>query len=277
MHKNKAKASTYAVPLAMAAGTAVAVGAWLATRSIRRAQDMKRPIVLPKGFTVTAHAGALNTVDNTAGSVQRCLDFYAATGIPPVLELDVRFTPDGTPYLAHDRVHDTDDVFTLSEAMEMARGYKAYLNLDMKEKTNLQEIQRLAEEYDMVGQVFFTGIDRRHASLARRMAPKIPFYLNASPQPLLVNNSFYVQRFANEVAATGALGLNTGFREASPRLVEALHQHGMRISLWTANSQRDIQLALSLGPDNITSRHPDLLLRVLIERMMAQVQQATGE
>lgn len=266
--ENKSKIIAASLAAGMAAGAAV----WQVLRHRRLSESVKKPIVLPKGFTITAQTGALNTVHNTPASIQRCLDFYSAAGIPPVLEVDVHFAADGTPVLSRGAAKNSENVFTLAEAMEMVRGYGTNLYLNLKDISNLREIQNLAQDYGMLGRVYFTRIPRRFAPLVKRAAPKVPYYIYDVPSPLLANNKAYLNSFAKELKNSGALGLNTAWRSANKQLIDAMHQNGLRVSLWPVNDAASIHTALTLGADNITSRHPDLLLKVLISRLLTQVQ-----
>ena len=42
-----------------------------------------------------------------------------------------------------------------------------------------------------------------------------------------------------------------------------MHKNGLEVSLWTANKKREMKKVIKANPDNITTKRPDLLTKLL--------------
>jgi len=205
---------------------------------------------------ITAHAGALGTEDNSLASLKTCLAFFGGNGC---IEVDVRFNAQGAPILTHDAPKPGGPPPLLSEFFAMLQGSSTRVNLDLKETSNLPEVQRLAEEYSVLPHVFFTGVFADWADVVREAAPKIPYYINVNfPGDDL-------PALAREIIALGGIGLNTRYQAASKEMADIMHENGLLLSVWTANEPADMRRMLSFDADNITTRRPDILRDILSE------------
>jgi len=250
-----------AASAAVVAGLVFAGNTLSNTRKIKAYQ--KEALTLPEGFTVTAHAGALGTKDNTYESLKTCLDFIGGEGC---IETDVRFNSEGTPLLWHNTPKESDKPLLLSEFFTLLKGYPAHVNLDLKEYSNLPEVRRLAEEYGVLPQLFFTGVQTDHAELVRKNAGGIPYYINegfGSDNRENLEDRDYLQTVANNVKRFGGIGLNIHYNDATQALVEVMHENGLLVSVWTVNKQTEMCRMLSYGVDNITTRKPDVLRELI--------------
>ena len=204
--------------------------------------------------TVTAHAGALNTPENTAESLRACLPFVGAG----IVEVDLRFHPGGTPVLSH-HFPAPADALPLEGCFRLAQGYGARFNLDLKEsRGNLAAVRELLERYRMKERAFFTGLQSAgHIRAVRGCG--IPWYLNAKPPRL----PFAASMAALRAKALGAVGLNMPYRCCGPALMRAARRRNLLVSVWTVDNRADMARMLRLGVDNITTRHPDVLRELM--------------
>ena len=216
--------------------------------------------VLPEGFTVTFHAGAMNTKDNTPESLQKALDENA-----DVAELDVSFLPDGTPVLIHNDKPTDVNLPRLDDALAMTARYeKTKLNLDLKNVSNLPAIDALVEKHGLTDRVFYTGVGEDWIETVRTQS-KIPYYLNAILNPLKMSQPAYIEEFCKKMKDMGALGLNAFFGTVCASAVKGIQAQGLLVSLWTVDKTADMFKVLSYAPDNITTNKPDKLRRILSE------------
>jgi glycerophosphoryl diester phosphodiesterase len=65
------------------------------------------------------------------------------------------------------------------------------------------------------------------------------------------------------VRAIGATDVMMQHRVCSSRLVKLMHNKGTRVNVWTVDHPRQIERAITLGVDSITSNRPDLVLDTL--------------
>ncbi|MDR2525679.1 MAG: glycerophosphodiester phosphodiesterase [Oscillospiraceae bacterium] len=202
---------------------------------------------------LTAHAGALHTAPNTAESIRAGLTCIGDGNI----EVDVRFSPAGVPVLAHDAVRD-ENACTLAECFRLAKAYPAGINLDLKEsRGDLTKIRALAEQYQLLDRVFFTGI--RAKDVPRVRGTGIPYYLNVYPGWLRARLPCTALSLVRKAKRLGAVGLNLPYYWARTALVRAAHTHGLEVSAWTVDAPATMRRLLKVSVDNITTRKPDLL------------------
>ena len=208
-------------------------------------------------MTVTAHTGAMNTDENSLASMR--VGFENAD----IVEFDVRFNADKVPVLCHGWPVSRDAV-PLEEAFRLlAQHPDKKANVDLKSTDNLPAVQALAEQTGVLGQIFFTGVGASFVPAVKKGAPKIAYYLNCDIIPLLKNSTAYARWLAKRVEKSGAVGLNCNFRNTTPRIVAAMRERGLLVSLWTASNEEQLKKILHLGPDNVTTRIPDRVEAVL--------------
>ncbi|MBQ6020415.1 MAG: glycerophosphodiester phosphodiesterase [Clostridia bacterium] len=210
--------------------------------------------------TITAHAGAMGYPDNSIEAIQAGIDAGA-----DVVEIDLSFTPQGEPVLSHDEPRGGES--TLADAFGLLRRHPAIrMNIDLKRPSaHLAKVQALAEETGLTDRVFFTGIPEEWIPDVRRQCPDIPYYLNREMEERHYADESYYAQLAQTASRLGALGLNIHYGGAHPALSRILHARGLELSLWTVNAPEDIRAALAANPDNITSRRPDIAIRLIDE------------
>ena len=214
----------------------------------------REPLNLPECFTITCHAGALDTPENKLEGMKSLVRSGAA-----VVEMDVSFRPDGTPCTIHKDapgLNEGDDFDAMLSAV--AESDSCMINLDLKAWHNLPEVDRLVKKHGLLSRVFYTGVGRDRVEQVRTTSV-IPYYLNASVPADKRNDPAAMAGFAKEMKEMGALGLNTQFLNVSKTVVSAVHDCGLLVSAWTANDRSTQCQLLALGVDNITTLRPDVL------------------
>lgn len=213
---------------------------------------------LPPRFTVTAHAGAFDTADNTLPSVQAALDFCCDT-----IEMDVSFRPDGTPVIIHKDDPGADEGVSLEDVFALiAKDPAITMNLDLKSVRNLPAVDALLRRYGLFERAFYTGVEADRTAQVKAQSA-VPYFLNDTPGILQRGSRAGLQALADRIRTLGALGLNSYFKSVTPLCARVLHENGLLLSVWTANSEADIRHCLAVKPDNITSRHPDLVKNLI--------------
>ena len=216
-----------------------------------------RELQLPEGFTVTAHAGAMGTPDNSMESLE------VGLANADIIEFDLRFTSDGAPVLSHNWPTPKDAVPLEAVFRLLAQHPDKKANVDIKSTDNLSEVQKLAEETGVLDQIFFTGVFPKFVPAVRADAPKIPYYLNCSILPLFKYSHVYAEQLARRAQKAGAIGLNSNYGNATRTIVAAQHRKGLLVSFWTPSTPQKLEKTLHLKPDNITTRTPDVLREML--------------
>lgn len=215
---------------------------------------------LPQGFTYTAHTGCDGTPDNSLDSIKKTIALGA-----PVSENDVTLRKDGTPVLMHSDLAENNEGLPLCEALSYIKENSdtLLLNLDLKNFTNLEKIQKVVSDNGLLERSFFTGVEEQNTQTVKIDAPHIPYYLNVDLDKSKLLQESYIMSVVYKTKQSSAIGINCDYHNASPKLVEIFHREGLKVSFWTADNKMAIEYLLSLSPDNITTRNPVLLKNLL--------------
>lgn len=213
--------------------------------------------ILPKGFTYTAHTGCVKTADNSLEAIEAGAKYGA-----DVVEFDLNFLPDGTPVLSHDAPKGKK--VTLEEAFKKISEYEGLkVNVDIKNVQNLSVVYPLAQKYGVENRFFYTGVTDEFLEAVKKDSPEVQYYLNVRVDKAGNHTPEYLQSLVEKVKSSGAMGINFNKSHATKALVDAFHENGLFVSIWTVNKKRKMRKILSLAPDNITTRRPDKLQKLL--------------
>lgn len=210
--------------------------------------------ILPDGFTVTSHTGAFGTRANSILSVKTAVERDS-----DIVEFDVSFRPDGTAVIIHNPSPSQRQGVLLKKALEeVVKSKNCKINLDIKSTANLPEIDKLVNHYGLEERVFYTGVFEDWVETVRKNSA-ISYFINYNPSSEEGSDEKYVDCIIQKAIELGAIGINSDFRGVSDMMVKKIHENGLLVSLWTANRKKDMLKALSLSPDNITTKKPDKL------------------
>lgn len=215
------------------------------------------PSNLPEGFTYTAHTGCVGTKENSLEAIEAAVKHGA-----DIVEFDLNFTAESEPVLSHDEPKGGE--VTLDEAFKMIAEYENIkVNVDVKTTAALGKVKALAEKHGILERIFYTGIDENFVEAVQRDTPDIPYYLNVGVNKN--QSAEYLNSLVKKVSDCGAVGINFNKSNATKELVDIFHKNGLLVSIWTVNNTADIYRILSYSPDNITTRRPDKLQKILSE------------
>lgn len=211
---------------------------------------------LPDGVKYTAHTGCVNTPDNSLESIEAGVKFGAG-----IVEFDVRFH-NGDIVLSHDEPKGGE--VTIEQAFLKVKEYeKLMVNVDVKSTKELHIVQDIAEKTGVLDRIFFTGIFEDDTETVKRECPLITYYLNTDVLPKSKHTPEYLQSLVDKVKNCGAVGINFNKKNASKELVDAFHDAGLKVSIWTVSKEPEMYKILSLCPDNITTRRPDKMQAIM--------------
>lgn len=212
---------------------------------------------LPDGFTYTAHTGCLKTDANSLDSIEA-----GASNGAKIVEFDLNFTKDGKAVLSHDEPKGNEP--SLEEAFKKVSQYPDLMaNVDVKSTKNLTVVTPLAEKHGISDRIFYTGIFLKDVEAVKKDSPQVPYYLNVKVEKPENQTEEYLQKLVDEVKGCGAVGINFNKNNATKKLVEKFRDNGLLVSIWTVNTKRKMKKILSFSPDNITTKRPDKMNRLL--------------
>lgn len=235
-----------------------------------------------RGTQVTAHRGFSGEApENTKYAFEAAIDCKS-----DYIELDVQLTKDEQVVVIHDDTlgRTTNgkgrvDKYTYEELSELSAGgwYSAeyadakimllsdvlelvdkdcMLNIEIKNTGNVDltvdKTVELVKEYGITKSCYITSFSHKALKRVKAQAPKI--------KTALIANLAASARYS-ELTDIDAVSLNYIFVNKS--VVEAAHQNGKLIFVWTVNNENDIKHMLTLGVDNIITDRPDLALEII--------------
>lgn len=216
--------------------------------------SLQKDVKLPDGFTVTAHTGCEKTKDNSLDAITLGFGYGA-----DVVEFDLSFNEEGIAVLSHDKP--VGGEVTLEEAFELISQYKNLkVNVDVKFTDDLAQVVAAAGKYGISDRYFFTGVTKDAVEAVKAAAPGVTYYLNTEIDKSRIEDEQYIAELIEEVKSVGAVGLNIHYKSCSKKMVDAFHDQGLLMSVWTVNQVRDMPKALALECDNITTRYPSKLI-----------------
>lgn len=216
-----------------------------------RVMKMRKNIVLPKDFTITAHTGCMKTEENSLESFKAGIENGAN-----IVEFDLYFTKNGEPVLSHNEP--VGGEVSLDEAFEYLSEFKNIgINVDVKTCDALGKVYPTAQKYGVEDRIFYTGVKDEFVEPVRQNSPEVKYFLNMSVKKS--KDKEYLMSLVEKVKNAGAIGINFKYTGATKELVKVFHENGLLVSIWTVNSKWRMKKILSFAPDNITTRHPDKL------------------
>lgn len=216
-----------------------------------------KQITLSAVFTITAETGCMDTAENSYLSAKTGVNSGAQA-----ISADISFRRDGTPVLAEKLSDANDEAVTLERVFDYLVDKKEIsMVLDLKQVTNLPEIERLATEKGLLKRLIYTGINEEQAAYLQDQSPSIRFYIDCAPIKSSLDDPAYCAKLAETAMAHGALGLHC--KLASKTLVETVHAYGLLISVYGVEKEADMYRLAEMGVDNITTKSPDKLREII--------------
>lgn len=210
---------------------------------------------------ICAHAGCeglpLDGLEAVEAGIEAGADF---------VELDLRFTADGTAVLAHDALRGEAHrrLRTLDEALAvLARHPKVGLNIDVKDLRGLAEFPTPLTRGEVPNPFYCTGLKARQLPLFRKVCPGLAHTVDDLP---------WWFRFASPRArvsvlaryrAAGALALNLSYTLVDEALMAASQAAGLPVRVWTVDDLPALRRMIDLGVEAITTNRVVELARML--------------
>ena len=219
--------------------------------------EYKSNINIPENFTITAHTGCMKTEENSLESIKAGVENGAK-----IVEFDLYFNDKGEPVLAHDEP--VGGEVTLNEAFAYISEFEGVkVNVDIKTVDALEKVYPSAKANNMEDRIFYTGVKDEFVDAVKKDSPQVKYYLNVDVDKSKNTDKEYLLSLVEKVKNAGAIGINFNYKSASKELVEVFHENGLLVSIWTVNNEYNMYKILSFGPDNITTRNPDELSKII--------------
>ncbi len=214
-------------------------------------------VSVQKDFTITAHTGCMGTEDNSLESIKKGIDNGAS-----IVEFDVYCNKDGVLVLSHDEPVGSE--ITLDEAFYyIAMFSEIAVNVDIKTAENLEKVYEIAKKYEIEKRIFYTGVKDEFVEPVKEQSPQVPYYLNVDVDKKMATDEKYLLSLVKKVKDAGAIGINFNYKNATKELVDIFRDNDLFVSIWTVDNELDMYKILEMSPDNITTRNPDKLYKII--------------
>lgn len=224
---------------------------------------------------VIAHRGdSSNALENSLDAIHRALSYPV-----DMIELDIRRSRDNVLFVMHDkltlrtagknidiehaasgelagvRLKNGEPIPTLADVIK-AVSARAGLNLELKsDGAGLLTAEYLVSS-DYKGYVLVSSFKEDEVRAVRRRMPALP--------TALIFDVFTV-RDVRPYGKQGYAVVSLRKQTVSEKLVEACHEQGIQVYVWTVDEEEEMRKFISWGVDGIYSNKPGVLKKVIGE------------
>jgi glycerophosphoryl diester phosphodiesterase len=151
---------------------------------------------------------------------------------------------------------------TVLETLRQASLLRVYIELktDDRRKALLDTVISLVRSFGMERSVTLLSFDHEIIALAKIQAPEIRTAVTFPTNKRRLVSAKSIVREIERVSADEA-ALHVGL--ATRRSVEAVHQRGLSVSVWTANRKLVMRRLIACGVDSIMTNFPDRLIHII--------------
>lgn len=234
--------------------------------------------VIATAQEVICHRGYWDTEGSAQNSLRSLVkaDSIGAWGS----EFDVWMTSDGVLVVNHDatfegvtietskwkqlknmRLKNGEQLPTLEQMLECGKSLKTRLIVEMKPHTSREheleaarKIVKMVKKMGLEDRVEYITFSYQGMKNLKELAPEgTPvYYLNGELSP-------------SQLDDLGVSGIDYSIRvmRDHPQWIDEAHALGMKVNVWTVNSDRDMQWCINYGVDFITTNAPERLQQLL--------------
>jgi len=156
---------------------------------------------------------------------------------------------------------------TLNEILELAKGRtKVYIEIkSSKRRRTYEPYPNIAEKVvelvrlaSMLEQVLVISFDWMILPVIKSLEPTIETGMIVSNKVWNPRNKYGIQNLIEKAREYGCEWINMDYKLFTTEMPQTLHNHGLKLGLWTVNAETDMLRFASAGVDSLTSDRPDL-------------------
>jgi glycerophosphoryl diester phosphodiesterase len=175
----------------------------------------------------------------------------------PKTQLAIDFSNEGVPTL--------EEVFSLDGVARLTRLYVELKGEASRKKALLEATLVLVKKYKLQQAVTLLSFDHSIIAYAKQLAPEIRTAATFPVAGKALATSRLIIKSIEQLAADEA-ALHYGL--ATRRTVAALHERGIAVSVWTANSKMTMRRLIAGGVDAMMTNFPNRLTELLQEKSL---------
>ncbi len=201
------------------------------------------------------------------------------------IEFDVRRSKDGELVISHDadvsrrttgkgdvakltfnklRTFDAgqgERVPTLREVLELGKGKIAF-QCEIKDKEIEEKVVRVIEEVGVMDATYFSSFN--HAIMGKikalRPAAKVATLETKVDLGSTAQQQVLAKKFVERARKVQAMAVHVNLNDTSPIIFNLLHDNGLRVNVWTVDSEIILEELVKMGVDGIFTNRPDAML-----------------
>ena len=132
---------------------------------------------------------------------------------------------------------------------------KCVIKIDIKEKGFEDEVLSSLDRYSMKEHSIITTELPAVIKRTRKLDDEILLEYGGLKKPEPIN------RLVNRALSVKANVLSPYYTMVSKELIDAAHEAGLAVDVWTVNDEKTARLMLSLGADAITTDFPEIVTK----------------
>ncbi len=212
---------------------------------------------------ITAHGGALGTGRNSKIYFENISTFKA-----DAIEVDVH-RRGGLLYLSHlPAPFSYKKKITLAQAFAFARKNNVKINCDLKGKGLVPDVIKLAKEMEVTDLLIFTGSVRLTDSEV--LTEGAAWVNRIKGLPYKAKNVGKIKKALDDTKNPHFAGLNINKRYATDAFLAACKTYGVKLSIFTVDSYKELKMLVPMKPANITTNYPVVASTILFETRQAE-------
>ena len=217
-----------------------------------------------EGFVmITAHGGALGTGRNSKTYFENISTFKA-----DAIEVDVH-RRGGLLYLSHlPALFTYRKKITLAQAFAFAKKNRAKINCDLKGRGLVADVIKLAREMEVTDLLIFTGSVRLTDSDV--LTEGEAWVNRIKGLPYITKNVEKIKKAIEDTKNPHFAGLNINKVYATDGFLEECKRCGVKLSIFTVDSYRELKRLVPMEPANITTNYPVVASTIRFETLAAK-------
>jgi glycerophosphoryl diester phosphodiesterase len=172
----------------------------------------------------------------------------------------MRFSSGSRPVFAGESVPTLESVLALLARAPLKRLYIELKSMPTTRATLLEAVLSLVQQFGLKRSVTLLSFDHDAVRLAKELAPEVCTAIILPTRAERLPTSTSVLRAIRAASADEAA---LHFSLVTRRLVEALHEGGLKVSAWTANRKLIMRRLIACRVDSIITDFPNRLIEII--------------
>lgn len=156
---------------------------------------------------------------------------------------------------------------TLSEVLELAKGHvQVYIEIKSSKRGRTyhrypniaEEVLKVVRSTDMLDQVLVISFDWLILPVIKSLEPTIETGMIVSDDGWKPRARDGMQQLIEKVREYGCTCINLDCKHFTPEMPQTVHNDGLKLGLWTVNTEAALLNYAAAGVDSLTSDRPDL-------------------